>query len=175
MADSRETSAAAQTPSPAPPTWWGRALRILGGVFLGLVFLAAARLKTVDMAEAREPIAFSLGTGRETTTAILYVLLTYEIGLGLLLLSGWKRRQVVGAATATLVAYTLFLLYLAMDPEAPGCACFGAQDYVDAAQRTNLLGAARNVLLIAVAATVYLSQRNADRKPAPFAPPPDAD
>lgn len=158
--------------SPPPPSGWARVLRIAGALFLGLVFLLAARLKSVDMAEARLPIAFSLGAGRETANAILYVLLTYEVLLGILLISGWKRRQVVGAALVTLFAYTLFLLYLASDPEAPGCNCFGVKDTVASAQRSNLFGAARNIVLMAVAATVFLLQREADQFKALHETPP---
>jgi len=125
---------------------------------VGGVFLAAAISKAAHPAPMRMSLVWladDLGVSITGWPAFGSIagLAFFEIVLGALLLCGWRRRLVAGAALGVLVAFSAVLVRMTLDPAAPSCGCLGALELVESAQQANLLGLARNAgLLFACAA-----------------------
>jgi uncharacterized membrane protein YphA (DoxX/SURF4 family) len=109
--------------------WAGR-VGYAGGFFLGVVLLVATVTKAMDPAAFAEQIAAEGIAGPFPVTAVVYLALALEAGLGLALVLGLRRLPVLVPA-ATLVAFFLFLTgrgawrsLQGIGPETT-CGCFG--------------------------------------------------
>jgi len=120
---------------------------------VGVVFIAAAISKAAQPAPMRMSLVW-LGDDLGVSIAgwlafgLIAALVALEIALGALLLSGWRRRLVAGAALGVLVAFSAVLVRMTLDPAAPSCGCLGALELAESAQQANLLGLARNAGLL---------------------------
>jgi uncharacterized membrane protein YphA (DoxX/SURF4 family) len=128
-AGSAHTSAPSASSSADQPARW-RWLGTAGGVLLGAVLLFAAWTKALDPAAfaeqiEKEGLAFLLSAEWMAVLA-----LALEVGLGLALLLGLRRRAVL-AASSLLVAFFLVLtgrsywMWLNGETVAAACGCFG--------------------------------------------------
>lgn len=127
----------------------GQLPRLVVRHLLGAVFAGAALLKAASPLGVLLSIEHLLPIDREASYALLCALVAIELGLGIALLTDWRPRFVTPAATITIVALTLVLARMAIDPWAPSCSCLGELSLADDAQTANLLGLARNGLLLA--------------------------
>ncbi|MFG0274919.1 MAG: MauE/DoxX family redox-associated membrane protein [Phycisphaerales bacterium] len=116
---------------------------------LGAILVGAALLKAASPLGVLLSIEHLMPVGRSTSYALLSGVVVIELGLGLALLLDWRPRLVLPATTVTIVALTLVLARLAIDPWAPSCACLGELKLSEDAQTANMLGLARNGLLLA--------------------------
>lgn len=115
--------------SARPP--WRRVLGTAGGVFLGLVLLVAAWAKLIHPGAFAESIRLEGLDFLLPATAVAYVALTLEVGLGLALVLGVRRLGVL-VPTTLLVIFFLALTGRAWWLDAhglrsadAGCGCFG--------------------------------------------------
>ena len=80
---------------------------------------------------------------------LIAALIMYEIALGGLLLSGFKRRLAYRLLIGTLLVFTVYLTALVFDPAAPPCACFGAIRLAADARTENLISFGKDLVLLA--------------------------
>lgn len=133
-------------------------MRLIVRLLLGAVLAGAALLKAGSPLGVLVSIEHLLPVGRDVSYALLSTVVALELGLGLALLADWRPRLVTPATTVTIVALTLVLARLAIDPWAPSCSCLGAIKLSDDAQTANMVGLARNGLLLAGCAYLNMAR-----------------
>jgi uncharacterized membrane protein YphA (DoxX/SURF4 family) len=115
-------------------------------LFVGLTFLVAGFLKASDATQLRKVLEFD---GFGTTTAVLlWAIPVWEIFIGAGLMLNLQRNWFACLAFATLVIFTAQLGYLALNTNAPDCGCLGRLMKYQDAQRSNLFGICRNVVMM---------------------------
>ena len=129
--DSVQTAVFEAPTSEKSPALWKRTLGIVGGMFLGAIFLVAAWAKALDTSSfaaqiTSEGLDFLLPAG-----AVALFALALEVALGSALML-WVRRWWILWPTAALVVFFLFLTGRSywrytqgIEPEDAGCGCFG--------------------------------------------------
>lgn len=149
------------------PTWL-RALGVLGGVFLGVVFLVAAWAKSLDPSAfagqiTSEGLDFLLPAG-----AVALIALALEVFLGSALVLAIRRWWILWPTTA-LVAFFLFLTGRSywrfsrgiLPEEGGSCGCFG-----NLVERTPAEAFWQDLLLMVPALLLaFLARDRADRQP----------
>lgn len=134
----------------------GLVLRLL----LGVVFVlsAAAKLWSIDQFEL---YVFSYGFFSLNLTFILVRLcIGAELALGVLMLAGWLRHNVLKATLALLFFFSLFLCYAALIGRDDSCQCFGQM--ADMPPAVSLL---KNAILIALTLLcIKLSRKKETRR-----------
>jgi hypothetical protein len=130
-------------------------IALLVRVSIGVVFIGAALLKAHAPQGVLSSLGFLLPLSPATSFVALCGIIAAEIVLGVAMIAGWRLRLIVPATTFTLVAFSGALALLAIDPQAPSCACLGAVRLSHDAQTSNLLGLARNGLLLAGCAYLH--------------------
>jgi hypothetical protein len=124
---------------------------VVGGVFVW-AGVAKAMRPEIAMPAVRELLPSGM-QGVSTVLGAVCVLAAIEIAVGLSLV---MRRQPMRwgiAATALLAAYTVYLGWLLMRPDAPRCGCLGIEVGATARQE-HLAGVVRNVGLMLCAVLV---------------------
>jgi uncharacterized membrane protein YphA (DoxX/SURF4 family) len=148
----------AATPSAASDSRRGRLLLYLGHaarLFLGLVFLAAGVLKSLDVAEfARQTAEYGLiGPGLSALAAP--VVIAFEVTLAAALLAGWRPRVASAVAGGLLVVFILLEAWGMAQGRTESCGCFGA--YV---QRTPAEVILEDTVFLALAILAFMGLRS---------------
>jgi uncharacterized membrane protein YphA (DoxX/SURF4 family) len=158
----------ASTQRDRPRLAWLGWLGIFGGVFLGLVLLAAVYAKALDPAAFAEQIRIEGLDVLLSANAVALIVLALEAGLGLALLLGVRRLWVLVPA-ALLVAFFVFLTGRAWWMSAHGlrqaasCGCFG-----NLVQRTPAEAFWQDLLLLVPAMLLAFAGRAGGDRPARF-------
>lgn len=116
---------------------------------IGLVLIVAAVLKAESPGAATASTQHVLAVGPGPAFAVVSLTIAIETILGCALLSNTRPRLVVPATTLLLLGFSVLLLMLAIDPQAPACACFGGVRLAEDARTSNLLGLGRNGIMLA--------------------------
>ncbi len=118
-------------------------LTIIFSILLALLFIFSALAKLWS-ADQFEIYVYSYGFFQLDVAYVLARLcIAAELVVGLLLLTGWRRKWVLTAALAMLLFFTLFLCYAALIGRTDSCQCFG--QLADLSPTASLL---KNALLI---------------------------
>ena len=130
---------------------------VLGRCLLGSVFVAAAIFKWRDMSQG--PTLY--GSLAPMGIHLPALIIVGEVFLGLWLLSGMARGAAGFTGVLTLSLFTGAVIFDMLQPHPIPCRCMGAA-YVAAhspaaVERGLALGIVRNVMLVGLAATVWLS------------------
>ena len=114
-----------------PPAFWRRSLGFLGGAILGAVLLFAAWAKILDPSAFVEQIRLEGLDFLLPATAVAFIALALEVGLGAALLLGLRRLWVL-IPSAFLVVFFLWLTgrnywltARGLREEGASCGCFG--------------------------------------------------
>lgn len=123
-------------------------------IIVGAAFVASAILKFLSL-EAFELYIYGFDWfGMALSCYAARMILAAEMFMGLSLLSGVKAKFSVRAAMATLVVFSLFLLYLIITGNEGNCHCFGEQF-----ELKPLPSLGKNVVLMAL---LFLAWRSGD-------------
>jgi len=101
-------------------------LRLVPGVALGLIFIAAGVLKAVDPAEfARQIENYAVVAGR-TSVILAYLIIPLEMALGAALALGYRTRLAAAGTSVLLVLFMGATAYAWSQGKTEGCGCFGS-------------------------------------------------
>lgn len=135
-------------------------LRIGLAVLLGMLFIVSAVAKIFGI-DQFELYVYSFGLIPLNLTFILVRLcIGIELALGVVLLTGWKRRTVLWVMLAILLFFSLFLCYTALNGRNDSCQCFG--QLADMPPALSMLKNA--VLIVLVLLCIKLQRKQNDKR-----------
>jgi thiol-disulfide isomerase/thioredoxin len=131
-------------------------INLLLRLLLGAAFIFSGAVKLVP-AEYLENDILRAGIGNDFTVPFLArFIVGSELFLGLMLLSGFYRRRILQLCMASLIVYSIYLIYVIVRFGNEGnCGCFGHQF-----ELTPLEGIVKNVVMGVITAVLYKAAVN---------------
>jgi prepilin-type N-terminal cleavage/methylation domain-containing protein len=126
-----------------------RLLATVVALAIGILLLWAAISKLRDPTPIQSVLIYLAGSWRPdsaTLDVLVGALVGVEATLGLLVLGAPRSRLVVGIFSTVLVAFTIVLVILAIDPRAPKCGCLGSSLAIS--NHETLFGVSRNMAMV---------------------------
>lgn len=127
--------------------------------FIGIYFIFTAISKAQNFSQIEETLLF-LGFAPFLTETIGWILISFELLLGLLMVFLLADKLTTLFSIPLLFIFSFIIIYLLFQPEAPHCGCTGNFFIFKSAFYDNLAGLFRNIIFIII---IYL-RRNAHYK-----------
>lgn len=127
-------------------------------LILGIVFLASGVEKFIRSDQFAGALVYLVPLLKSDFAAVQIAATGVALGeivLGVSLIVRWAPRMCAGIALAVLVVFSIILLRLLMDPDAPPCRCTAWIALSAKFAHTASFGLARNAVLLAMGAAIW--------------------